>query len=239
MANLVHSQPTIQMVDDIQAFVSPWSWQWAEENEAAIAENWERRKKQLPFIFDGDVLLARDPAIKGGICSLDLFTVKYSQMLGALDLESSDRNIWNVFAMGALRGSDNAYICAVMGEETANKGQIYFPAGTPDHSDLGADNSVDMKESMLRELQEETQIINGFEISPQWMIIAEWPRLALFRIIEFPDTAQNVADRIEENLKRQEDPELSGAYIIRSRNDIVKDKMPLYLQRFFNHVFPE
>ena len=61
--------------------------------------------------------------------------------------------------MGADPLADGAYILGVMGEHTANPGQIYFPGGTPDPDDIAGD-TVDLDGRVLREVAEET----GFDI---------------------------------------------------------------------------
>ena len=48
-----------------------------------------------------------------------------------------DRAVRNCFSAGAIRASDGAFVLGVMGAQTANAGKIYFPAGTPDPSDVG------------------------------------------------------------------------------------------------------
>jgi hypothetical protein len=230
--------PAIDSVLSVVARRVDWEWPWARANRQAIAANFARRTARQPAVYDGDVLLARNVRVENDLCSLALFPVKYSELLGAIDLEAAEYEVWNSFAMGILNTADNAYVCAVMGPHTANAGKIYFPAGTPDLSDCRPDGSVDMAGSLLRELEEETGIGDGFQVDSQWLVIRCWPALALMRLVRFDCSAGQLAARIETAVAAQSEPELSGAKIVRSRADIDPARMPRYLQMLFNHLLP-
>ena len=84
--------------------------------------------------------------------------------------------------MGALRGSDGAFICGVMADHTANAGRVYFAAGTPDRSDLRADGTVDLAGSLTRELIEETGLHESdYIVSDEWIVVQRWPTVAMMR----------------------------------------------------------
>jgi hypothetical protein len=83
--------------------------------------------------------------------------------------------------MAALRASDGAYLLGVMSTFTANPGRIYFPAGTPDPSDIRGD-TVDLLGNVLRELGEETGLLaQDLVAAPDWTAVVAGPRIALMK----------------------------------------------------------
>lgn len=227
----------ISTTASLEAKLVSWEWPWVKENKSAIEENWNKRKQHNQSIFNGRVLLARNAVFTPQASSLQLFEVNYSEMVAALDLNVPDYDIWNAFAMGALRGSDGAYICGIMGEDTFNAGRVYFPAGTPDREDCRTDGTVDLAGSLLRELEEETGLSEGFQVETQWLAVQSWPALALISTVNFDEPAHKIAARIEKNLQTQDKPELAGTRIIQNQKDIDPTVMPQYLQHFFSFSF--
>jgi len=184
-------------------------------------------------MFDGRVLLMSDLVLDRDECRATYFETGFADFLAWRDLGYPDRSVTNGFAIGALQGSDGAFVCGVMGGHTANAGRIYFPAGTPDLSDLQADGTVDLSGSVVRELEEETDLpADAYRVMDDWVVVDQWPAAAFFRSITFPIPAEAVAALIRANLARQADPELADIRVIASPADIEPDKMPASVQSF-------
>jgi 8-oxo-dGTP pyrophosphatase MutT (NUDIX family) len=230
----------IAQVAELEARFMPKGWRWAAENQAAIQENWAARMRDKPRMFNGRVLLMSDLELAGETCRTTYFETDFADFLGWRDLGYPDASIANGFAMGALRGSDGAYICGVMAGHTANAGRIYFPSGTPDRSDLRPDGTVDLLGSVIRELKEETDLPpDGYRVADGWILVRQWPAVACLRLITFPEPAEAVATRIRANIARQDDPELSDAKVIRGLGDIDPQMMPSSVQSFFRWAFDQ
>lgn len=228
----------IRRVSRIEARCVPMEWAWAEQNRDFIAANWKRRTADKPKMFNGRVLLLHNVEFEDDLCRNTYFETSYADFVAWIDSGYPDRNIANGFAMGALRGSDGAFICGVMGAHTTNAGRIYFAAGTPDLSDLRPGGTVDLASSLTRELIEETGLReNEFHVDDEWIIVQRWPTIALLRMVTLPMTAEEGARLIRANIANDPEPELQDVRIIRGVEDIDPKTMPLFLQSFFEWVF--
>jgi 8-oxo-dGTP pyrophosphatase MutT (NUDIX family) len=228
----------IALVAELRATLEARPWPWAEANRGAIAAHWAQQLREKPRMFNGRVLLVGSLAIEGDRCRATYFETRFADFLAWRDFGYPDPTIANGYAMGALRGSDGAYVCGVMGGHTANAGRVYFPSGTPDPSDLRPDGTVDLSGSVIRELEEETDLgPASYRAAEDWIVVRRWPAIAFFRLITCTEPAEAVAERIRRNIARQSDPELSDARVIRGPQDVDPQTMPLSVQSFFGWAF--
>lgn len=230
--------PLIARVARVEARAAPLDWRWAAENRAAIDANWARKTAAKPLMFNGRVLLLQQLAVEDGLCRATYFETDFKSFLGWRDLGYPDPTIGNGYAMGALQGSDGAFVCGVMGRHTANDGRIYFPSGTPDLSDLQPDGSVDLATSVTRELVEETALPeDAYDVADEWVLVRQGPAAAFMRPILCREPAEAVAERIRTAIAGQDEPELSDAAVIRGPQDIDPRRMPQTVQAYLRWHF--
>src|SRR5215475_4312181 len=122
----------IHRVTTLDLKLEPWTWPWAEAKRDEIDAHFAERQRERPNLWNGRVLLARDPMVDGGRFSANYFETDFASFLSWRDWGFPDRAVFNSFGMGALRCADGAFIMGEMGPQTATAGRIYFPAGTPD-----------------------------------------------------------------------------------------------------------
>jgi 8-oxo-dGTP pyrophosphatase MutT (NUDIX family) len=140
----------------------PRPWQFAQTRAEAVATRWARLRREKPEVYNGRVLLMRRwalaPRINGGLkLQGDYFEVDYADFVAWRTIGDSIELVFNCLPMAALRRADGPFCLARWPPPTTNGGQIYFPAGTPDPSDL-FDGKVDLEASACRELLEETGV---------------------------------------------------------------------------------
>jgi len=124
-----------------------------------------------------------------------------------------------------------AFVLGEMGRHTSNAGRIYFPSGTPDLDDISA-GAVDMPGSVAREVEEETGLTAAdYTAATQWDCVASGAAIALIRILHVDMPGEALRARIEANLARQHQPELSAIHLVRGVSDLTA-AMPRFVTAF-------
>jgi hypothetical protein len=226
----------IVSIDRLDLGFAPFRWRFAEARREDIAAYFAERLKATPALWNGRILLMRDLAIVDGVLRGVFFEAGFADFMAWSDWNCPDPTIANCFSVGALRASDGAYLLGVMGDHTANAGSIYFPAGTPDLSDIRG-NTVDLMGNIVREITEETGLTAaGFSITPGWHAVVAGLDVALMKRIDVPHPAEAVREGMLRHLAREPQPELSDIRIVRSRADF-DPKMPRFVTAYLSHVW--
>ena len=230
------TEPVIHRVTTLDLTYEPWDWPFATRRRADIDAHFARKKREKPDIWNGRVLLARGPVHAEGRFSANYFATDFASFLAWRDWGFADPHVFNGFGMGALRCADGAFVMGEMGPHTSTAGRIYFPAGTPDPDDIVGDR-VDIAGSVTRELEEETGLTPAdYEAAPHWDCVAAGAAIALIRILDVAVSADTLRARIEANLARQKQPELSAIHLVRARGDI-SAAMPRVVAAFIERQF--
>lgn len=213
-------------------------WAWARDNRALIAAHWTELRAKNPALFDGRVLVRRRQELRDGHLVLDYVETSFAAFIAFRDHGFPDPSAGNGFALAALRTQDGAFLLGRMAEHTANGGKVYFPAGTPDPSDVLLDGTVDLAGSVTRELAEETGLrADEVVASNRWTAVFAGARTALMRDVLVPEPADVARDNIRAFLARDPRAELADIHIVRGENDIDPEAMPPFMQAFLRAAF--
>ena len=133
--------------------------------------------------------------------------------------------------MGALRGSDGAFLLGVMGAHTAMPGMIYFPAGLPDLERF-VGRAVDLAGNVRREVGEETGLApDDFEAEPGWTTVLAGPRIAQMKMLHAARPRPRCADASSRISRGRRSPELADIRIVRGAADL-DPMMPPFVTAF-------
>src|SRR6202051_1166627 len=227
--------PVIHRVTTLDLAFRPSPWPFAQTKRAEIAAHFALKAQEKP-IWNGRVLLAREPDFAGERFSACYFEADFASFLAWRDWGFPDKDVFNVFGMGALRCSDGAFVLGEMGQHTSNAGRIYFPSGTPDLDDL-SDGTVDIRGSVAREVEEETGLTSAdYRAGAHWDCVVSGAVIAMIRILNVDLTGDELRARIEANLARQHQPELSAIHLVRETRDLTA-AMPRFVTAFFEKQF--
>jgi len=223
--------PVIHRVMTLDLNVRPRPWPFAEERRAEIDAHFAIKQREKPKIWNGRILLARDPVFSGDCFSACYFNADFADFLAWRDWGFPDGDVFNGFGMGALRCSDGAFVLGEMGHHTANAGRIYFPSGTPDLDDI-RDGAVDIAGSVAREVEEETGLRSAdYRTAAHWDCVVSGAAIAMIRMLDVDLTGEELRARIEANLARQRQPELSAIHLVRETSDLTAS-MPRFVTAF-------
>jgi 8-oxo-dGTP pyrophosphatase MutT (NUDIX family) len=223
--------PVIHRVTTLDLSFHPRPWPFADERRADIDAHFAIKQREKPGLWNGRILLARNPAFTGDRFSADYFESDFASFLAWRDWGFPDGCVFNGFGMGALRCSDGAFLLGEMGRHTANAGRIYFPSGTPDLDDL-SDGAVDISGSVAREVEEETGLTSvDYRAGAHWDCVVSGAAIAMIRILNVDLTGEALRTTIEANLARQYQPELSAIHLVRAASDLTA-MMPRFVTAF-------
>jgi 8-oxo-dGTP pyrophosphatase MutT (NUDIX family) len=225
------SELVVHRVTTLDLAVEAWPWPFALERRAEIDAHFAAQLRKNPALWNGRVLLGRNPVFSGERLSASYFETDFASFLAWRDWGCPDKSVFNGFGMGALLSNDGAFVLGEMGQHTANAGRIYFASGTPDLDDIRGD-TLDMSGSVERELEEETGLAPGdYRSDAHWHCIFTGPALAMIRILRVDMPAEALRARIVGNLALQPSPELSGIHLVHSVDDFT-DTMPRFVTAF-------
>jgi 8-oxo-dGTP pyrophosphatase MutT (NUDIX family) len=228
--------PVIHRVTTLDLGFRPTPWPFAEARRADIDAHFALKRAEKPKIWNGRILLARNPAFAGDRFSADYFEADFASFLAWRDWGFPDRDVFNGFGMGALRCADGAFVLGEMAQHTSNAGRIYFPSGTPDLDDISR-GAVDISGSVVREVEEETGLTQAdYRASPHWDCVVSGAAIAMIRILDVDLTGEALRGRIEANLARQTQPELAAIHLVRGADDLTA-AMPRFVAAFVEKQF--
>jgi 8-oxo-dGTP pyrophosphatase MutT (NUDIX family) len=218
-------------VDRLDLRFEPVVWPFAVERRSEIEAHFAKLRADKPEMWNGRVLVLRRGEITDGRLTGAYLETDFASFIAWRDWGFPDKSIRNCFPMAALRSSDGAFLLGVMGSHTATAGQIYFPAGTPDPSDIVGE-TVDLEGGVMRELAEETGLGPAdVAVQPGWHATPLGQRIALMKVLQARESADALRTRILAFLAREAEPELSDIHVVRSVDDL-HPRMPPYVATF-------
>ena len=230
--------PAFHRVTKLDLTMQPWSWPFAETRRAEISAHFAAKQAEKPQLWNGRILLGRDPVFTGNSFRASYFEADFASFLAWRDWGFPDRDVFNGFGMGALRCADGAFVLGEMGRHTANAGRIYFPSGTPDLDDIN-DGAVDIAGSVAREVEEETGLTSAdYQADAHWDCVVSGAAIAMMRILNVDTSAEALRKRIEVNLGRQHQPELAAIHLVRGTSDLTA-AMPRFVTAYIEKQFSQ
>lgn len=238
------SAPRILEVAELDLKLAPEVWPFEQAEAERIAAHWRARQAVQPRLYNGRVLLMGRHALETSedgapVLRGDYFETDYAAFLAWRDFGFPDAQVCNAFSMAALVSSDDAFLLGEMAPHTANAGAIYFPAGTPDRSDV-FEGRVDLTASATRELCEETGVeAREAAFGPGWTVVYAPPRIACMKLMRLDAPAEAIKRRVDAFLAADANAELSAMHIVRRPEEIDAKRSPRFVVDFLEFAFAQ
>jgi 8-oxo-dGTP pyrophosphatase MutT (NUDIX family) len=223
-------------VSSIDVRLDPGQHPFELANAAAIEANWQHEVSANPALFDGTIVLLSEVAYANGRLVGRCHAVRYATHL--YWRRGHPEGAEHAFAHAALVSGDGALVAIRMGAHTANPGHVYFAAGSFEPFDF-RDGLVDVESNMAREVLEETGLdISSAPREAGYHLFSHNGTTVIFRRYHLPEPADAIAARITSFVAAEEEPEIEGPVIVRSRDDL-PDGLALYMKAIVDWHFGE
>jgi 8-oxo-dGTP pyrophosphatase MutT (NUDIX family) len=229
--------PTVFRVDRLDLTFAPRPWAFAIEQRAGIDAFFAKLQREKPAIWNGRVLLLHTYVVENGLFRGSYFETDYASLAawGRWGRPAAAA-VHDCFGAAAILSADGAYLLGRMAPHTFQAGNIYFPAGTPDPSDI-VGGKVDLDFSVRRELKEETGLDAAeFTAEPGWTAVVDGGLIVMIKNFRSEQSAEVLRTRILGQLAREEQPEFSDIRIVRRPSDF-DPAMPGFVKAFLAQRF--
>ena len=229
--------PLLYRVDRLDLSFAPKPWAFAVERRPDIDAYFAKLQQEKPAVWNGRVLLLHSQSVADGVFRGAYLETDYASFTAWRHWGSpAAAAVHDCFGAAAILSSDGAFLLGRMAPHTLNAGHIYFPAGTPDPSDI-ADGKVDLAFSVRRELKEETGLdATEFTPEPGWTAVADGALIVQIKVLRSNQSAAALRGRMLDHLAREAQPELSEICIVRGPADFVSG-MPGFVTAFLAQWF--
>lgn len=204
------ASPFVEHVDAINLYVVEAPWAYAEQHAEAIEASWQRELAGNPKFFNGAIYLMNEIAFEGSKFRAKFLRTDFKSYLFWRRRDFEPAGVWDGFGSAILRSADGAIILGRQAAGNVNAGLAYMPGGFIDERDIGDNGSVNIVESVVRELHEETGLdVRREDLQPGFFIAQHKVQLCLGVAIQFDLSAQMLCERITDFIAGEENPELS------------------------------
>ncbi len=230
--------PRLERIDRLELRFTPQPWAFAVERRAEIEAFFAELQRERPAVWNGRVLLMHRMDMADGVLRGDYLETDYASFAAWCHWGRPEAGVYDCFGGAAVLSADGAFLLGVMAADTAHAGEIYFPAGTPDPSDI-VDGSVDLDVSVRRELKEETGLDEAaFSAEPGWTAVVDGSLIALIKVLRSHESADALQARVRDHLRTEQHPELAGIRVVRGPADF-EPAMPPFVQAFLADRFAD
>src|ERR1700744_6345091 len=100
------TSPAIHRIRSLDLPVRPFVWRFAIDRRDEIEAHFSEKQREKPKLWNGKVLLGRNPVFTGDRLAADYFETDFASFLAWRDWGFPDTGGFNGFGMGAVKAAD-------------------------------------------------------------------------------------------------------------------------------------
>lgn len=212
-------------------------WAFARAHAAAIDAHWQQRTRENPSYFNGRIYILAQSRIEDGVFFGRLIAAEFKAFLYWKEMGQPDKAVRDVFGSALIRTGDGAILLGRQRAGNMNAGLVYLPGGFIDPRDCDSEARVDIRASVLREVEEETGLrAHTLAACDGFLITTVGQQVSIAVELIGDGDAVRMSAAIREAMAHVAEPELEEIVMVRTLADLDVLPMPEYAEVLLRHV---
>ncbi len=229
------SRVTFVQTCDLVARDAPWPF--ADQHAAEIDAHWARRAAENPAYFNGRIYMLASHAIRNGALTGQLIPVDFKAFLYWRETGQRDTSVCDVFGSAIIRSHDGAILLGRQRAGNLNAGLVYLPGGFIDARDVDGAGEVDIRASVLREVEEETGLAaRTLAVSEGFLVTTVGQQVSVAVEFVADGEAKHVLAAMRRTLAGDAASELEEIVAVRDVDDLDGLPMPIYADALLRYL---
>ena len=227
----------VRFVQACDLAVSDGPWAFAIENAEAIDAHWQRRSAENPAYFNGRIYVLAQSTLYDGIFSGQLIAAEFKAFLYWKETGQTDTTVCDVFGSALIRSGDGAILLGRQRAGNLNAGLVYLPGGFIDPRDVDGEGRVDIRASVLREVEEETGLrARTLAVSDGFLITTVGQQVSIAVEMVASGDAKSLVAEMRHAADSSAEPELDEIVAVRTFDDVMALPVPEYARVLLGHL---
>ena len=230
----------VALIENVSLRASAERWAYADTHRAAIDQHWCSVMAAGASYFNGTVYLTRHVSCDDVSLSAQLIPVEFKAYLYWRDQGYPAADIIDGFGSGLIRSREGAIVLVRQRSGNINSGLFYLPGGFIDPRDVGADGTIDLRASVVREVLEETGLgPDDLSMDGGYVVTKAGVQLSFAVSLRSSRDADDLLAQIKRHIAAHPEGELVDVKAVRAASDLVGLVMTPYAQALLAVVLPE
>lgn len=233
-----HGHSRVFAVANVDLRVTDGTWAFTDRHREDIAAHWTRRTQETPGFFNGAVhLLTQHALSETGVLSGRFVRTDFKSFLYWRETGWRDRSVTDAFGSALILSAEGRVLLGRQRAGHLNSGLCYPPGGFIDTRDIGPDGTIDIAQSVAREIAEETGLtepaiarMGGYAVARVGPVLS----IAVPYRSTLPDTA--LLEAVTRHISAEADSELADVVLAHPGDAPAGISMPPYARALLKHL---